>query len=59
MKYQKPIMKISQLQVLGFSRDFLNRAVHSKGQRFAKKTSEKGDWLIDTEEFEKWRIGRT
>ena len=58
MHYPKPIMKITQLNELGFSRDFLNRAVHHKGQGFAHKTSEKGDWLIDTDEFEKWRLGR-
>ena len=42
MQYPKQIMSISELNKLGFSKDFLYRAVHSKvAPRFAIKQGEK------------------
>lgn len=36
----------------------LKNAVHIPGQVFARKTSGGGKWLIDTVEYEKWRLKR-
>jgi len=58
MIYPKPLMSITELCELGFSRDELNRDVHAKGQRFATKTPGGGKWRIDTEEYEKFRKKR-
>jgi len=56
MQYPKPIMSITELTKLGFSRDYLDRAVHSKhADYFARRTSKRGKFLIDTEKFEKAR----
>lgn len=56
MKYPKLIMSITELTELGFSRDYLKRCTHIKGFP-GTRTSKKGKWMIDTEEFEKWRQG--
>lgn len=54
MQYPKPIMSITELTKLGFSRDYLDRAVHSKhANYFAQRTSRRGKFLIDTEKFQK------
>lgn len=55
MTYPKPLMTITEMLPLGFTRDELNKAVHSEGQNFAHKQSERGKWKIDTEKFEVWR----
>jgi hypothetical protein len=34
----------------------LKQAVHVRGQMFARKTSGGGKWMIDTAEYEKWRL---
>lgn len=56
MTYPKPIMSITELMALGFSRDFLNQCAHRKGQTYASKTLGGGKWLFDTAEFEKQRV---
>lgn len=54
MKFPKAIMSITELTELGFSRDYLGKAVHSKhAGEFAHRTSRKGKFLIDTEKFAK------
>lgn len=58
MTYPKPMMSITELVKLGFSRDELSRDVHVKGQNFAIKTPGGGKWRIDTEEYEKFRRKR-
>lgn len=55
MEYPKPIMSITELEALGFSKTELKYAVHARGQNFAVKTHGGGKWKIDTEKFEKWR----
>ncbi len=56
MTYPKPVMSITELLALGFTRDYLNRMVHHKmAYKYAIKTSNRGKWYIDTEEFEKLR----
>ncbi|SHI44578.1 hypothetical protein [Parasporobacterium paucivorans] len=56
MNYPKPLMSISELTELGFSRDYLKRIVHHKqAVKFANRTSRGGKFIIDTEEFEKLR----
>ena len=59
MTYPKPMMSIKEIHItMGVPLDFLKQAVHVPGQTFASKTSGGGKWLIDTEEFEKWRRKR-
>lgn len=54
MKYPKPLMSITELMKCGYSRDYLDRAVHSQyAHLFARRTSKRGKFMIDTEEFEK------
>lgn len=57
MNYPKPIMSITELTKLGFSRDYLKRCIHIKGFP-GTRTSPNGKWIVDTEEFEKWRKAR-
>ena len=42
MEYPKPIMSITDLEELGFSRIELKNAVHTKGQDFTVKTAGQG-----------------
>lgn len=54
MKYPKPIMTIAELKKMGYTEDYLRRAVHSRhASKFAVQTCRRGKWLIKTEEFEK------
>lgn len=56
MEYPKPIMTIPELYKMGFPRDYLERAAHCKhADKFASRTSRRGKWLFDTQEFEKLR----
>lgn len=59
VQYPKPIMGITELRGLGFSRNYLHQVVHARNQKFATMTMGEGKWYIDTEEFEKWRQRRT
>ena len=58
MQYPKPIMSLTELVELGFSRRELNKNVHAKGQTFALKTEGGGKWVFVTAEYEKWRLGK-
>lgn len=54
MEYPKPLMSITELNKLGYPRDFLERIVHHKNSSlFTRRTSPQGKYLIDTYEFEK------
>ena len=54
MDYPKEIMSISEMKAMGYPKDYLYRAVHSKhAPKFAIQTSRRGKWLIKTSEFEK------
>lgn len=59
MNYPKKIMKMTELEKLGFPREHLEYAYRRKGQTFAFKmnpTKKNSAILFDTEEYEKWRI---
>ena len=59
MTYKKPVMRLSELQKMGFPKEYLFRADRSKGQKFARKingTKTNSPIIFDTEEFDKWRI---
>lgn len=58
LQYPKPVMSITELhKEMGFSRDFLYRAVHSRlAPKFAvKQGKNNAKYQIDTAEFEKIR----
>ncbi|MCI8887970.1 MAG: hypothetical protein HFG70_07765 [Hungatella sp.] len=59
MKYPKPIMRISELQKMGFPQEYLMYAYHSRNQNFASKsnpTKKNSPIFFDTEGFEMWRL---
>lgn len=59
MNYSKPIMRMTELQKLGFPRAYLMRAYHTRGQKFARKidgTKDNSPIIFEVEGFEKWRI---
>jgi hypothetical protein len=57
MKYDKPIMRMSELVKMGFPRSFLDEAYRERGQDFAQKGAKKNSPIFfDTELFEKWRV---
>ncbi len=56
MTYPKPIMSVTEMSKLGFSKDFLYQAIHSRyGTSFARRTgnSKNAKYYIDTEKFNK------
>lgn len=55
--YPKPIMKMSELKIMGFSEEYLLRVFRSRNQKVAWKGSTKTNSPIffDTEELEKLR----
>lgn len=56
MKYDKPIMRMSELVKMGFPRSFLDEAYRERGQDFAQKGAKKNSPIFfETEKFEKWR----
>ena len=58
MTYPKKIMKVSELQALGFSATDLRAAYRIPGQKFAWKMNpykSNSHLVFDTEEFEKFR----
>lgn len=55
MEYNKPLMPITELVNLGYSREVLNDWVHIKDFP-ARRTSPRGKWLIETAKLEKWMI---
>lgn len=58
MQYPKPIMSITELTEMGFSRDYLYNMVRRNGQKFCTRKSNKrrSHFMIDTELFEKERM---
>lgn len=59
MTYKKPVMRLTELEKMGFSREYLLRAYRTKNQNFARKmdgTKSNSPIIFDTEEFDKWRI---
>ncbi|MBE5968779.1 MAG: hypothetical protein E7242_00945 [Lachnospiraceae bacterium] len=56
MTYPKPVMSVSEMAKLGFSKDFLYQAINSRwGSTFSRKTSsaKNAKIYIDTEKFNK------
>ena len=54
MNYPKPIMSISELVELGYSREMLYRAAHALGsKRYILRTPGNGKILFDTEKFDR------
>ena len=59
MEYAKPVMKLTELQKMGFTKDYLMSVYHDKRQNFAWKmnmTARSSPILFDTAEFEKFRV---
>lgn len=59
MKYPKPVMRITELEDMGFPREHLEYCYRKKGQNFAWKlnpTKSNSPIIFDTEEFEKFRL---
>lgn len=59
MDYPKPVMKATELQKMGFPREFLLFAYRRKGQAYAWKmnpTKINSPIIFDTESFERWRV---
>ena len=57
MKYPRQIMKISDLEQMGFPKDYLLRAYHSRGQTFATKMNPakpNSPIIFNTEGFDQW-----
>lgn len=57
MKYPRQIMKISDLEQMGFPKDYLLRAYHSRGQTFATKMNpakRNSPIIFNTEGFDQW-----
>lgn len=61
MDYEKRVMKLTELEKVGFSRSFLLKAYRRKGQSYAWKMSPapNSPIVFDTEAFEKWRLRTT
>ncbi|MEG1847659.1 MAG: hypothetical protein RRX92_04400 [Lachnospiraceae bacterium] len=55
MKYAKPIMSVSELADMGFSKSDLRNYSRIEGQNFATTTTGGGKILFDTEKFEEFR----
>lgn len=57
MKYPRQIMKISDLEQMGFPKDYLLRAYCSRGQTFATKMNPakpNSPIIFNTEGFDQW-----
>ncbi len=61
MDYPKPVMRATELEKMGFPRDYLLYAYRRRGQNYAWKATPASNSpiLFDTEAFEKWRIRTT
>lgn len=57
MEYPKPLMSLSEMQVLGFSKNYLYQVLHSKySAKFSMRAGTRNSkFMIDTAEFEKLR----
>ena len=61
MEFPKPIMTISELNEMGFSKESLLTAYRAKGQTFARKLnpqSRNSKIEFDTTEFYKWWLAQ-
>lgn len=57
MEYSKRIMSIKEIhEETALPVTELKKACHARNQTFAKKTLGGGKWLIDTVEYERWRL---
>lgn len=58
MKYPKPVMSLSELESMGFKREYLYQMAHRRGQNYCTRTSNKrkAKIMFDTEIFEKERL---
>ena len=59
MEYPKAIMRVKELEEMGYPREYLFRAYYSRNQDFAWKQNpmkSNSPVLFDTEKFEKWRL---
>lgn len=57
MKYPRQIMKISDLEQMGFPKEYLLRAYHSRGQTFATKMNPakpNSPIIFNTEGLDQW-----
>lgn len=57
MKYPRHIMKISDLEQMGFPKEYLLRAYHSRGQTFATKMNpakRNSPIIFNVEGFDQW-----
>lgn len=57
LQYPKPIMSLTELTELGFSRNYLNQMAHRRNQKCCTRVSDKGKskFLFDVEKLEKER----
>jgi hypothetical protein len=57
MQYPKPIMSVTELTELGFTRNYLYQMSRRKGQKYCTKVSNNGKskLIFDTDKFEKER----
>ena len=57
MKYPRQIMKISDLEQMGFPKEYILRAYHSRGQTFATKMNpakRNSPIIFNVEGFDQW-----
>lgn len=54
MNYPKPIMSITELTKLGYSRALLNQWVHIKGFPCFKSDTKRGKYFIRVTDMDKW-----
>ena len=61
MVYPKQVMRATELEKMGFPREYLLYAYRRKGQNYAWKATlaRNSPILFDTEVFEKWRLRTT
>lgn len=59
MTYPKQVMRLSELEALGFPKEMLMRAYNSREQNFANKVNpfkKNSPIIFDVEGFENWRL---
>ena len=61
MVYPKQVMRATELEKMGFPREYLLYAYRRKGQNYAWNATpaRNSPILFDTEVFEKWRLRTT
>ena len=53
MKFEKAVMKTSELRNMGFTKAYLLALAHREGQKYAFRENPRGDLLWDTERLKK------